>query len=231
MEIVATQTPFVRGLPMAGGGSGDPSPATARGVVASISAVSNHLWGTDDLEGRHVAIKGIGKVGMALAEMLTSLGVKLTVADVNGTATDAASTRLGANVVGIDEIHKVGCDVFSPCALGADINEITIPELACAAVIGSANNQLAMVDDADLLAGRGILYAPDFVVNAGGIINIAAETGGYSSAKADQMVDRIYDNLTEVLRASDRLGISTEQAAEHVADSRIETAVNQGAEL
>jgi leucine dehydrogenase len=231
MEIVATRTSFVRGLPMAGGGSGDPSPATARGVVASIRAVSNHLWGTDDIAGRRVAIKGVGKVGMALAEMLTSLGVKLTVADVNDTATETASTKLGADVVGIDEIHKVACDVFSPCALGADLNETTIPELACTAVIGSANNQLAIADDADLLTGRGILYAPDFVVNAGGIINIAAETGGYSTEKADQMVDRIYDNLTEVLRASDSLGISTEQAAEHVADSRIEVAANQGEAL
>ncbi len=230
METVATQTAFVSGLPMENGGSGDPSPATARGVVASIRAVSDHLWGTDNLQGRRVAIKGVGKVGMALAEMLAAQGTELVVADVNGQATDTASREYGAKVVAIDEIHRIECDVFAPCALGADINETTIPQLACAAVIGSANNQLAVDEDADRIAARGILYAPDFVVNAGGIINIAAEVGGYSLEKSDRMVDRIYENLTEVLKASDELGISTEQAAEHVANSRIEAARKQGDE-
>jgi leucine dehydrogenase len=228
MEIVATQTSFVSGLPISEGGSGDPSPATARGVVASIRAVSDHLWGTDQLNGRKVAIKGVGKVGMALAAMLFAEGVQLAVADVNDRATALASRMFGAQVVGVDEIHRTECDVFAPCALGADLRESTIPELSCAAVIGSANNQLATGADADRLSARGILYAPDFVVNAGGIINIAAEAGGYSAEKADRMVDKIFDNLTEVLQASDRLGISTEQAAEHAADSRIEEARNQG---
>ena len=228
MEHVATQTPFVSGLPMADGGSGDPSPATARGVVASIKAVSNHLWGTDDLDGRIVAIKGVGKVGFSLAEMLASMGARLVVADVDSRATEVASMRFGAKVVSTDEIHAVECDIFSPCALGADLNEATIPQLSCTAIVGSANNQLAVPADAERLAERGILYAPDFVVNAGGIINIAAETGGYNVEKADRMVNRIYDNLTKVLHASDRLGISTERAAEHVADARIDEARMQG---
>ncbi len=228
MEIVATETPYVSGLPLDVGGSGDPSPATARGVVASIKAVSNYLWGTTDLGGRSIAIKGVGKVGISLAEMLASEGVGLVVADVNGRATEMASMRFGAKVVSTDEIHAVECDIFSPCALGADLNESTIPQLACTAVVGSANNQLAVAMDAERMADSGILYAPDFVVNAGGIINIAAETGGYSINKADRMVDKIYDNLTEVLQASDRLGISTEEAAEHVADSRIDEARIQG---
>jgi leucine dehydrogenase len=228
METVATQTPFVSGLPLADGGSGDPSPATARGVVASIKAVSNHLWGTDDLDGRSVAIKGVGKVGIALAGMLSEEGAKLVVADVDTSATELASLRFGAKVVSTDEIHTVECDIFSPCALGSDLNEDTIPQLSCTAIVGSANNQLARPSDAERLTERGILYAPDFVVNAGGIINIAAETGGYSIEKADRMVDGIYGNLTEVLQASERLGISTEQAAKHVADSRIDKARTQG---
>lgn len=228
MEVVATQTSFVSGLPVESGGSGDPSPATARGVVAAIRAVSDHLWGTDDLHGRRVAIKGVGKVGIALVEMLAASGVELIVADVNEKATDTASIEFGAKVVAVDEIHRVDCDIFSPCALGADLNETTIGQLACAAVIGSANNQLAVDSDADRIAARGILYAPDFVVNAGGIINIAAEVGGYSIEKSDQMVDKIYDNLTEVLTAAVDLGISTEEAAEHVAESRIEAARKQG---
>ncbi|GMQ94487.1 MAG: branched-chain amino acid dehydrogenase [Acidimicrobiia bacterium] len=230
MEIVATRTSFVSGLAIENGGSGDPSPATARGVVASIRAASDHLWGTNDLHGRRVAIKGVGKVGYALAEMLADDGAELVVADVNDNATDMAAREFGAKVVAVDEIHKANCDVYAPCALGADLSETTIPHLACAAVVGSANNQLAEARDADRLAERGILYAPDFVVNAGGIINIAAETGGYSIEKSDRMVDNIYNNLTVILKTADQLGISTEAAAEHVAETRIEAARKQGDE-
>ncbi len=230
MEIVATTTSFVSGLPIESGGSGDPSPATARGVVASIRAVGHHLWGTDDLHARRVAVKGVGKVGYALVGMLASAGAELIVADVKERATDAAAKDFGAKVVTVDEILKVDCDVYSPCALGGDLNESTIPQLRCSAVVGSANNQLAVADDAERLAQCGVLYAPDFVVNAGGIINIAAETGGYSVEKSNRMVDRIYDSLTEILKTSDRLGISTEAAAEHVAVSRIEAARKQGDE-
>ncbi len=221
MEIVATVTRSVRGLPIESGGSGDPSPATARGVVASLQAVSRHLWGTTDLRGRRIAVRGVGKVGYSLTEMLSHLGVELVIADVNENAADTAADKFGAKVVSVDEIQRVDCDVYSPCALGADLNAFSIPQLACAAVVGSANNQLAEGADADRLAARGILYAPDFVVNAGGIINIAAETGGYSLEKSNKMVDRIYDNLSEILRRSDKLGISTEEAAEHLAETRI----------
>jgi leucine dehydrogenase len=228
MEIVATETSFVSGLPVADGGSGDPSPATAHGVAASMRAVSNYLWGTNDVNGRRVAIKGVGKVGMELARMLASEGVELVVADVNGGATDAASAAFGAKVVSIEEIHGIECDFFSPCALGGDLNSATIPQMSCAAVVGSANNQLALEGDADRLAERGILYAPDFVVNAGGIINIAAEADGYSVEKADRMVDSIYDTLSKVLRTSDNLGISTDDAARHVAEARIAEATRLG---
>ncbi|MEE8456651.1 MAG: Glu/Leu/Phe/Val dehydrogenase dimerization domain-containing protein [Acidimicrobiia bacterium] len=230
MEVVATGTSFVRGLPIDNGGSGDPSPATARGVVASIRAVGDHLWGTDDLHGRRVAVKGVGKVGYALVEMLSSRGAELIVADVDEKATDAVASDFGAKVVSVAEIHTVDCDIYSPCALGADLNESTIPHLRCTAVVGSANNQLAVAGDADRLTRRGILYAPDFVVNAGGIINIAAETGGYSVEKSNRMVDNIYNNLTEILDISERLGIGTEAAAEHVAETRIEAARKQGDE-
>ncbi len=230
MEVVATMTPFVRGLSIETGGSGDPSPGTARGVVAGLSAVSNHLWGTRDLHGRRIAIKGVGKVGYALGRMLTAQGVELVVADVNEIATDAAAHDFGAKVVAVDDIHKVDCDVYSPCALGSDLNRDSIQRLACSAVVGSANNQLAEPADADRLTARGILYAPDFVVNAGGIINIAAETGGYSIEKSNMMIDRIYDNLTEILTRSDALGVSTEEAAEHLAEARIKAAQRQGEE-
>jgi len=228
MVVVSRQTDHVSGLPMAQGGSGDPSPATARGVIAALEAIAIRLWGTDSLRGRRVAIKGVGKVGMSLAERLHGAGAELVVADVNDAATDFAASELGAKVTSVDDIHSVDCDIFSPCALGADLHAASIAELSCAAIAGSANNQLATDTDGQLLRERGILYAPDFVVNAGGIINIAAEHGGYSVAKAGEMVDRIKVNLTEVLEEADRLETDTHTAAEHVADERIASAKAHG---
>lgn len=228
MEIVATQTDHVTGLPRSRGGSGDPSPATARGVLVAMLAVAERLWGSDDLTGRTVAIKGVGKVGMSLAERLHGLGTELVVADVDTRATDRAARDLSAKVVPVEDIHAVPCDILAPCALGGDLDQRRIPELACRAVAGSANNQLATPEDADRLAAAGILYAPDFVVNAGGIINIAAEQGGYDPDRAAGMVDRIRDNLTEIFDMADRLGIGTERAAERMAEDRIAAAAAEG---
>lgn len=230
MEIVARHTQYVRGLMVEHGGSGDPSPATARGVIAAQEAVANMLWGSRDLAGRRVAIKGVGKVGMALAQKLSAVGAELIVADVDATATDIAASEFGAKVVDVDDIHQTECEIFAPCALGGDLNERSIPELRCTAVVGSANNQLALEEDGDRLRAAGILYAPDFVVNAGGIINIAAEEGGYSSEKAAGMIDRIFDNLTEILTTAERLDIGTHVAAEHVAEERIAAAAATEAE-
>jgi leucine dehydrogenase len=224
MVVVSQQTKHVSGLPIEHGGSGDPSPATARGVAAALEAVAMRLWGGDSLEGRRVAIKGVGKVGMALAEILAERGVELVVADRNDTATDAAARDFGAKVTSVEDIHRVDCDIFSPCALGADLNEVTIRELSCAAVAGSANNQLATDAVGTQIKEAGILYAPDFVVNAGGIINIAAESGGYTVRKAAEMVDMIRTNLRGVFAEADRLDMDTHQAAEHVANEAIATA-------
>jgi len=228
MVTVATRTPFVKGLPMEDGGSGDPSPATARGVVAAIKAVAAQCWNTDDLAGRTVAIKGVGKVGYGLAELLTDLGASLIVADVNSAATDRAERELGAAVAAVDSIRTVKCDIFAPCALGGDLNSSSIALLNCEAVVGSANNQLATQRDADRLKNRGILYAPDFLVNAGGIINIAAETGGYTIEKSNGMVDNIYNTLLNILDTADRRDVNPHVAALEVAQQRIDTARKQG---
>ena len=228
MEIVATRTSYVSGLPIGDGGSGDPSPATARGVVAAMRAIGHHLWGSPELAGRKVAIKGVGKVGMSLAERLHRSSVELIVADVDDEAAERAAIDFGAKVVAVDDVHTVDCDIFAPCALGADLDEDSIAELGCAAIAGSANNQLATEADAERIAARGILYAPDFVVNAGGIINIAAESGGYDVGRAAAMVDRIFDNLTGILSSAETLGISTETAATRMADERIAAAAAKG---
>ena len=227
MSVIAQETTHVSGLPRESGGSGDPSPATARGVVAALEAVSDHLWNTDDLRGRRVAIKGVGKVGISLAERLSARGVELVVADVNEESAYRAESELGAKVVSVDDIHTVDCDIFAPCALGADLNESSIPQLSCAAVAGSANNQLATDSDGQRLKDAGIVYAPDFVVNAGGIINIAAERGGYSPEKAAAMIDMVRPNLAEILTKAEELNIDTHSAAEHVADMRIAAARTQ----
>jgi glutamate dehydrogenase/leucine dehydrogenase len=224
MVVVSQVTEHVSGLPIESGGSGDPSPATARGVVAALEAVAFHLWGSRDLGGRRIAVKGVGKVGMSLVERLSARGCELVVADINEVATGEAALNFGAKVTSVDDIHAVDCDIFSPCALGAGLNSATIPQLSCSAVAGSANNQLKTPDDAIRIKAAGILYAPDFVVNAGGIINIAAARGGYSVDTAKDMIDRVGPNLTAIIEKAQELDIDTHTAAEVVADERIAAA-------
>ena len=180
MEWIRRETRWALGTPVSEGGSGDPSPATARGLHAALKAVAEHLWGDRDLSHRRIAVQGVGKVGYAFVRLLTEERAEVIVADISDEAVDRAVAELGAKSVPLEEISAVDCDVFSPCALGAVLNERTIPGLACEAVVGSANNQLATEADADRLEQRGILYAPDFVVNAGGLINVHEELRGYS---------------------------------------------------
>ena len=222
MAMVSRQTKWVAGLPEELGGSGDPSPATARGVLTAIRAVASHLWGSDDLTDRTVAVQGVGKVGSNLVERLTKAGASTVIADVDGTALDRVATRSGSRIAALDDIYDVECDIFAPCALGASLNETTIPRLRCAAVVGSANNQLATDPDADRLAERGITYAPDFVVNAGGIINIAVGIAGYESRRAANAIDRINDAVIEVLERAAADGTNTHQAAVLMAEERID---------
>ena len=154
------------------GGSGDPSPVTARGLYAATRAVAKKLWGDTDVAGKKFAIKGAGKVGSAFIQLLVEARAQVLVADSYEPALEAAVAKYGVTPIPLSEIHAQDVDIFSPCALGAGLNETTIPELDCAAVVGCANNQLATEKDAQRLADRNILYAPDFVVNAGGLINV-----------------------------------------------------------
>ena len=224
MDVLKRVTPYVTG---ATGGSGDPSPATAWGVHHAVRAALAFLGDdVERLEGRHVVVVGVGKVGGALVAHLVQAGARVTVSDIEPVRVAELSLRLGVGIVGVDQAHRVPCDVLSPCALGAGLHERTIPELACRAVVGAANNQLAEPEDADRLAEAGVLYAPDFVVNAGGVINIAEELreGGYDQARARVAVERIAGNLTRVLEVARDEGTTTEMAAERVAERRIEAA-------
>jgi len=221
MVLISKETPWVSGLPLDQGGSGDPSPATARGVMAALRAIGERLWGPNNLAGRRVAVQGIGKVGMDLVRRLTEIGVETIVTDPNPSAIVFAVETYGSKAVSLDDIYEIECDVFSPCALGAILNEETIPRLRCAAIAGSANNQLAVDHDVQRIIDRGILYAPDFVVNAGGVINISVEADGYSVERAATMVDRIYDNLTAVFETADAEGVNPQVAAMRFAEQRI----------
>jgi glutamate dehydrogenase/leucine dehydrogenase len=221
MITIANETRWVTGLPDIHGGSGDPSPATARGVMSAMRAVSERLWDTNDLSGRTVAVQGVGKVGASLVERLTKAGAKTIVADVNTAAVETMAAMHGSVAVGVDEIFDVACDVFAPCAMGGAVNTKTVERLDCRAVVGSANNQLETIAQADRLAERGILYAPDFVVNAGGIINIAEELHGYDWKRAVNAIDHIYDNVSQVFDTAERRGINPNSAAVEVAEDRI----------
>lgn len=223
MEIVARECRWVTGMEEAYGGSGDSGTTTAFGVLVALQALCEARWGDDNLAGRHVAIQGLGKVGARLATHLAEAGVKLTVADIDSHAVDRVATESGAEVVEPDEVYDVEADILSPNALGGVLNEDTIPRLQVAAVCGGANNQLSTPEDAERLRGCGVLYAPDFVVNVGGLIQVADELlpGGYSPQRARAKARQIGLTLREVLALADRLGVTTEVAARQAAERRI----------
>jgi leucine dehydrogenase len=224
MDLVRTVTPHVSGVSERLGGSGDPSPATALGVLWAMKAVAERLWGGPSLEGRHVVVEGVGKVGGALADHLRDEGARLSVADVRGDVAAEVAARTGARVIDPDGAHAVECDVYSPCALGAVLSATTIPQLRCATVVGCANNQLETEQDAQRIAESGVLYAPDYVVNAGGVINIAQEKGGYDRGRAEERIRGIHDTVLRVLDLADEEGITTAAAADLLAERRIEAA-------
>ena len=222
MAMVSRETQWVAGLPAELGGSGDPSPATARGVMNAMRAVADHLWGTEDLSGRTVAVQGVGKVGAELVARLARTGAATVITDVDETALRMVSETYSSTVVGTDEIYDADCDIFAPCALGASLNPETIPRLKCEAVVGSANNQLESDEDANRLVDAGITYAPDFVVNAGGIINVAVGIGGYEVRRAATAIDNIQFAVSDVLTAAKERGINPHEAAVEVAQERID---------
>jgi valine dehydrogenase (NAD+) len=224
MDLIGQLTPFVRGRSAALGGSGDPSPVTAFGVVRAIESTAAALWGSPDLHGRHIAINGVGKVGGPLAQLCAQRGARVSVGDVSPAAIAAVRAEIEADVVAPGEIHALDCDVYAPCALGSALNEHTVPELGCTAVCGAANNQLDSADTELALQSRGITYVPDYVVNAGGIINIAYESGGYDPTAAKEHVARIYDTVTRLFEEAGRSGDRLSVIADRIAEERMAAA-------
>lgn len=222
MDLIARETRCVTGTSPLLGGSGDPSEATARGVYWAMRATAEHLEGSSDLAGLHVVISGVGKVGSGLARLLLSDGAKVTVADVNQQAIDRVDGK-DLDRVEPGEAHRTPCDIFAPCALGAVLNSRTIPELRCRAVVGAANNQLETDGDAATLSEKRIVYVPDFVVNAGGVINIADELIGYHRERALDSVKRIGDTTSKILAAAAGGSKTTVEAATELAEARVQS--------
>ena len=218
MEILRRETKHVAGLM---GRSGDPSPYTARGVFRSIQASSKFLWDRDDLAGVTVALQGCGSVGYHLAKLLHEAGAKLIAADVNKQNLSRVVDEFGAHMVQPHEIFNVRADVFAPCALGGVINDQTIPELRVQIVAGSANNQLLEERHGVMLRQRNILYAPDYVANVGGVLNGCIEVLGWNREESGRKVHEIYDTLLRIFEAADAEGISTNTAADRLAEDRL----------
>lgn len=223
MTVIARRTRYVSGLPVAGGAAGgNPGPSTARGVFAGMRAAVRHKLGRDDFAGVHVAIQGLGSVGGGVAELLTAAGAKLTVADVDRDRAAQTAQALGATLVNVDTIMTVAADVFSPCALGAILDERSIAALDVAIVAGAANNQLATPADGSRLQARGILYAPDYVINAGGIINVVAEYLGNGDAESVATgVAAIEPRLAAIFVEADASGRTTDAVADAMARALI----------
>ncbi|MFN0243671.1 MAG: Glu/Leu/Phe/Val family dehydrogenase [Planctomycetota bacterium] len=223
LEIVRQETRWVTGLSRESGSSGNPSPYTARGCMVGMRAVLEEVYGKADFKGKRVLIQGVGAVGGRLAVLLQEAGAHVIICDINDARVDELKKKHGFESVPDAGHVKVACDIYAPCARGAGINDETIPQLRCKAIAGCANNQLLEPRHARDLRARGILYAPDYVINAGGIINVSIELlpGGYDEKKAFAKIDRIYDNLKQVFEISRRENIPTNEAAARLAEQRL----------
>ncbi len=223
MELILAETRWVTGVSPAHGGSGDPSPVTAYGVLQGMKAAVERVFGEGALAGRRVAVQGLGNVGLHLASYLKERGAALVGSDIDAERVARARSELGMEIVGPEAILETECDVLAPCALGAVLNAETIPRLRCKIVAGAANNQLAdEARDGRALHERGILYAPDFVINAGGLINVYNELTGYNRERAMRMTRGIYLNMMRVFQIAAAEGVPTYGAADRVAEERIE---------
>ena len=221
LAMIKQKTKHVLGVVGEKGSSGDPSPVTALGVFRALEATVEFLTGSKKVNGLRVAIQGIGHVGYALAELVKKGGGELWVTDTDSSVIEKAQRELGAKYVGLDEIYDLDVDIFSPCARGAILNHKTIPRLKAKAVVGAANNQLETPQDGIRIHERGILYAPDYAVNSGGIINIFIEFQGYDENKALKKTDEIYFTIREVLERSKSSHKPSFQVADALAEERL----------
>lgn len=224
MEYIRMETPYVAGLPINMGGSGDPSPVTAYGVYMGMKASAKKVYGTDDLKGKKVMVQGAGHVGTYLIEFLNKEGAHVMVSDIFEDKLTAVTKNHEATVVDPNEVYTTNMDIYAPCALGATLNDETISQLNCTIVAGGANNQLDdEVRHGNMLKEQGIIYAPDFLINSGGITNVYYEMqGNYNKERVMSQTERIYDVCLEVIEYAEKNDVTTHKAALDLALKRIE---------
>ncbi len=220
MDYIHMETDHVVGVHPVHGGSGDPSPFTALGVIQGIKASLNRKYGHTELGKATYAVQGVGHVGFHIVKTLLDSGAKVFVSDINQDRVQQC-VDMGAEAVTGDDIYTTDAKVYVPCALGATVNEKTIPLLKCDIIAGSANNQLATDECGDELEKRGILYAPDYAINAGGLMNVYIELQGYNEERATRMVEGVYDIIENIYKVADRDGLPTYKAADRMAEERI----------
>lgn len=221
MDTIHMETDFVTGISPEFGSSGNPSPITAYGIYKGMKAAAMTAFGTDSLAGKTVAVQGVGNVAYTVCDYLHKEGAKLIVTDINKDAVNRAVEAFDAIAVDPDAIYGVDCDIYAPCALGATINDDTIPQLKAKVIAGSANNQLKNDRHGDIIHEKGIVYAPDYVINSGGVINVADELNGYNQNRAMRKVETIYDSLMKIFDISKRDNVPTYVAADRMAEERI----------
>jgi leucine dehydrogenase len=219
MDFVHMETEFVVGIQ---GRSGDPSPVTAYGVYRGIKACALKRYGSDDLSGKTIAVQGAGHVGYHLCRNVAEEGARVYVTDIDENKTARVADELGAMVVKSDEIYDVDADIFAPCALGAIVNDDTIPRFKVDIVAGAANNQLAAENHDNMLQEAGILYAPDYVINAGGLINVYSELAGWTLERSKRKAGEIYNVLLAIFDLAESEGVTSGEAADRVAEKRLE---------
>jgi leucine dehydrogenase len=224
MEYIHMETRHVTGLPESMGGGGDPSPVTAYGVYLGMKAAAKSVYGTDSLQGKKVAVQGVGQVGMHLVEYLVKENADVVITDISEEKVKEVAQRFSVRAVGMYDIYEEEMDIFAPCALGATINDQTIPLLKCAIIAGAANNQLKdEVKHGYMLMDRSIVYAPDFLINAGGLINVYNEyLGQYNRKRVFEQADKIYGTCSKIIHLAGMEKISTQEAAIRMAEARVE---------
>ena len=227
VEHIFTETSYVVGVAKTHGGSGDPSPYTARGVYRGMEACCQKMFGSRALKEKTIVIQGVGSVGRSLGEILDREGAKIFFTDINERNIDLFKEKVPrSELIAPEEIFSIDCDIYAPCALGATLNDETVETLKAKIVAGAANNQLAQERHGEILSKRGILYAPDYLINAGGLMSVSIEFEGWSDWRACRMVDTIYETTLKVFKISEEKGIPVTKAIDLLAEARIESIKN-----
>ncbi|MFY8068797.1 MAG: Glu/Leu/Phe/Val family dehydrogenase [Flavobacterium sp.] len=228
MDTVREVTQYVTGISEEKGGSGNPSPITAYGVFMGLKAATKYRFGSDNLEGKKVLVQGIGHVGEVLVQHLTESGAIVTIADINEDRLNAVGQKYGAKIFTGDDLYSAEVDIYAPCALGATINDATIHKIQAKVIAGAANNQLANeVIHGTILKDKGVLYAPDFLINAGGVINVYSELANLTRAQVMEKTENIYNTSLEIFKFAETNNITTHQAAMSIAQKRIDDRKNE----